>query len=58
RIVFESPVQSGFLALRALTADRDRSIKIQKVQKTEPNRSRPVKCGFFAVYEPVLTSYG
>src|SRR5271156_884234 len=60
-LVFESPVPSGLLTLRAQDRDRDRSIGLPRLPKTGPNRCGPVQCGLlrsFAVTRPVLTSYG
>ena len=58
KLVFGSPVRSGFLAPSALDRNRNRSSQFQKQLKTGPNRDRPVFCGLLAVTRPVLTGSG
>ena len=51
--MFESPVQSGLLTLRAMDRDRDRSTITIKGQKTGLDRLRPVFWSFL-VFGPVF----
>ena len=51
RLVFESPVRSGLLAPSALDRNRNRSFQFQKLQKTGPNRYRPVICGLLRLQD-------
>ena len=44
-LVFESPVQSGFLTPRDLNRNRNRSMNILEPQKTGLDRCRPVFLG-------------
>ena len=61
RVVFESPVRSGFLTPRVIDWDRDRSFEIEIGQKTGPNRYGPVFCGLLQLQDrskPVMVQTG
>jgi len=60
-VVFESPVQSGLLPLRAKTETETGLHKLKNCKRpdqTAKDRSKRVGLGLSAVTRPVLTSYG
>jgi len=55
-VVFESPVQSGFLTPQGLNRDRNRSTLFPEVKKTGPDRKKTADRGFNRSRSaPVLT---
>jgi hypothetical protein len=60
-LVFESPVRSGLLPLRARTETEtgpQKSGNCKKPDRTAKDRSKGVGLGLFAVTRLVLTGYG
>jgi hypothetical protein len=57
KVVFESPVQSGFLVLRGLNHNCDQSAFSQKLKRPNQTTKRP-QTTFFVVFRPVSVCTG